>query len=152
MRSTTAGLMALSSAVSGIGVYIAKDYFDFRTEQRAQERADSARLRDAQLALIGALQGYADVATGRKKEGPSFEALRKQVMDVYMLGDTIVGRVPEAKPSFANYADALVRVQSAAEQLSGPLDGKPFVEALSAALQAGTEFWAAVEASRSSFI
>lgn len=144
--------MALSTVVGGFGGYVAKDFFDFRTEGRAQERADAVRLRDAQLALIGALQGYADVASGRKKEGPSFDTLRKQVMEVYMLGDTIVRRVPEAKASFLNYADALVRVQAAAEGMTGPLDAKPFVEALSAALQAGTDFWTTVETSRSSYI
>jgi Na+-transporting NADH:ubiquinone oxidoreductase subunit NqrC len=112
--------------------FVTNDVVNFRTSQRELLKAEfsqtmeTAKLVDKQLGLLSA------VAVGNSKKNPELvKQLEDNVRALFADANSITKRVPKAKQHFDEYSDAMVQLKDAAENLSGPADGKQFVEAVS---------------------
>jgi hypothetical protein len=118
---------------SGIGGALLTDFASWRTENREFLKSQVEATRASDEELISILRKFSDKALGRTTTtDEDLKTLKASVSKSYLVAASLSARHPEVKTDFDRYADALTNLQKSAEKLTGPADGKPFVEAVSA--------------------
>jgi hypothetical protein len=122
--------------------YFGHDFLSFRSEERAGIRADYSQVQTQAAMIRTELQDFSQVALGRRSPPTPTEVaqLRTNISQLYAAAQHVVVRVPHAKDTFSESGNAMLQLQLSAEQLKGPLDGKPFVESVSAYFVAEKKF------------
>jgi hypothetical protein len=129
-----ASLAVLASTVFGaIGGAALTDFASWRTENREFLRSQVEATKGSDEELINILRKFSDKALGRATTtDEDLRTLKASVSKSYHVAASLSARLPAVKSDFDQYADALTTLQKSAEKLTGPADGKPFVEAVSA--------------------
>lgn len=123
----------LAVLASGIGGALLTDFASWRTENREFLKSQVEATRSSDEELIGILRKFSDKALGRAATtDDDLKTLRASVSKSYLNAASLSARLPEVRTDFDQYANALTTLQKSAEKLTGPADGKPFVEAVSA--------------------
>ena len=132
---------AFLSVITFVAGFLVSDFVNFRSDQRSllkeefHQSEETAKLVDKQLALLSA------VALGQKNKDPAVVTdLSNNAMALFNEAAIITKRIPAAQVSFDRYSDAIVQLREAAVKLSGPKDGKAFVEAVSTYYSTKDEF------------
>lgn len=131
----------ISAGVGGLGGYFLGDYLAFKSEKRAEIRSEYQQVEHATSRVLDDLQAFSDQAKGLEAVDPSRKyKFRKNMTSLYQDAEDVVTRVPEAKPEFNEFANALVDLQQTALDMTGPADAKHYVEAVSRFLKAHKDF------------
>ena len=149
---TAIGGVLLALVSGGIG-YIANDYFSFRAEERSELRREYFEAQTAAQKVLADLQQFSDQATGRRTVTDSEkETLRRNVRALYLDTKQVAEKVPEVGSEFEEYAAAMVDLQNAALEMTGPADAKPFVENLNRFLNAQNAFDSKVQSVQQDYL
>jgi hypothetical protein len=107
------------------------DFFKFREAARASVQSDFEKIQSADAEMLNILGKFSNKALGI---GPTttddLEALKKNVNLVLQYSEQLATRIPSLRNDFEQYADAMVEMQVQAQALTGPLEGKSFVNAV----------------------
>lgn len=121
-----------STLLGGVFGAVVTDVGNFRATNRdiAKRQIEVSEKADRELTSI--IQKFADRAVGRASTNDDdVKALKQKVQDAYSAAENLKNRFPSASAEFELYADAIVRLQKAAEVMAGPMDAKGFVESVS---------------------
>lgn len=112
---------------------IVSDFFDFQSAQRSELVQAQTEAQDAAKELISALAPLSDFATAKSQElkQGDVQVLRSKVLSLHEDTQNVVLLLPELKPQFDDYAEAMVQLQRAVSEMDGPYTAKGFVEATS---------------------
>jgi hypothetical protein len=112
---------------------IVSGFFDFQSSQRSELVQAQTEAQDAAKELINALVPLSDFATAKSQElkPDDVQALRSKVLSLHEDTQNVVMLLPELKPQFDDYAEAMVQLQRAVSEMDGPYTAKGFVEATS---------------------
>jgi len=125
--------LAATGILSGAGGFVLNDFASWRSENRDFMKVQAEASQKADQDLIDILRKFSNKALGRASTTPDdLKTLEANVAKSYMVASTLTDRLPTVKSDFEQYADALITLQKSAEKLTGPADGQPFVEAVSA--------------------
>lgn len=125
-------LAALTGVVGLVVGGLSSDYASFRAANREalKKQIGASEKADHDMNLV--LQKFADKALGKSTTSPEdLQALKSTVQDSFAAAERLRNHFPDAKHEVDEFADALVRLQKSAENLSGPANGKDFVESVS---------------------
>lgn len=147
----SAVLWGIAGAILG---YLGHDFLSFRSEERAAIRSDYAQVESRADAVHAQLQGFALAARGKRLPPSDQEiaTLRASLEQLHATAHHITARVPSASDSFERYSHAMVALKSSVEQLHGPLNGRPFVEAVSEYFVAENKFDKTVTDAQTCFV
>jgi hypothetical protein len=132
LRNHVLAALTSTTILGAIVGVVATDFGNFRATNReiAKRQLEISETADRELGQI--LQKFADKARGKiVLNDEEVRALKASVSKSYMAAENLSNRFPATKPEFEGYADSLVSLQKSAEKMSGPLDAKSFVEAVS---------------------
>ncbi|MDR3500668.1 MAG: hypothetical protein P4L72_15745 [Parvibaculum sp.] len=117
------------SFVAGI---FATELSSFRSDQRQILNVEYQQVQQASQKLLDTLQPLSDTATGRAApKKADIQSFRTQALTLFAAAHQVATRVPAAAPAFEEYSTALIALKTAAEQMHGPADARPFVRAYS---------------------
>lgn len=118
--------------LSGVSGFVINDIAGWRTANRTFLITQAEASQKADEELIDILRKFSNKALGKMvTTEEDLQTLHAGVTKSYMIASALSERLPELKADFDQYAASLITLQKSAEKLSGPLDGKPFVEAVS---------------------
>lgn len=135
----------ISTAVSVIfGVIIGafgNSYVGFIEHNRTVIEDQFGSFRDTSSELLQLLDGYSVRArTGAKIDEETQKKFREALLKAYDQAESIAKREPRVHDEFADYARSLLELRDAANDFTGPLDARKFVEATSDYLHANSKF------------
>jgi hypothetical protein len=151
------GVVAIVSAVvSGVITFCVgftvSDYSGFRSDQRELLKQEFSQVLEQSKLISKQLSLLSGVAKGDVRADPAFaEMLGDNVRNLFADANLVTRRIPETKPEFDQYSSSMITLVRAAEQLSGPENGRPFVEAVSQYLAAEDAFEAAVSKAQGTY-
>ena len=108
------------------------DYSSFRASNRetVNKQIEASEKADHDMNLI--LQKFADKALGKSATtADDLQTLKSTVQDSFAAAERLKTHFPDASREVDQFADALVRLQKSAENLSGPANGQDFVRSVS---------------------
>lgn len=110
----------------------ATSYVNLVQLNRTAVEEDFTKLKGTSVEFFQILDTYSTRArTGAAVDPETQRRFHLTLLKLYSEAENIAKRQPKAKPEFDRYTKALFDLESTAKALHGPLDGKPFVEAVS---------------------
>jgi uncharacterized membrane-anchored protein YhcB (DUF1043 family) len=125
-------IAVLTGAVGLVIGALVTDYSSFRASNREAVKKQIEASEKADHDMNSILQKFADKALGKTATtADDLQALKSSVQDSYAVAERLKNHFPDAGKEVDQFADALVRLQKSAEILSGPANGRDFVESVS---------------------
>lgn len=153
LRLHLAAALTATGLLSGASGFILNDFASWRSANRDFLKTQAEASQKADQELIDILRKFSNKALGKAPTtDDDLRTLHSSVTRSYKAASSLAERMPALKPEFEQYADALISLQKSAEKLSGPLDGKTFVEAVSAYADRRKKFEAGVAKMQSSWL
>jgi tRNA A37 N6-isopentenylltransferase MiaA len=119
----------------GAGILIGAlvtDYSSFRAANREIVKKQIEASEKAEQDMNSILQKFADKALGKRlTTADDLQTLKLSVKDSFAAAERLKTHFPDAAKEVDQFSDALVKLQKSAENLSGPANGKDFVESVS---------------------
>jgi hypothetical protein len=125
--------LTATGILSGASGFVLNDFANWRSANRDFMKIQAEAGQKADQDLIDILRKFSNKALGNASTTPEdLKTLQANVAKSFMVASTLSDRLPAVKSDFEQYADALIALQKSAEKMTGPADGQPFVEAVSA--------------------
>lgn len=142
------GAFALFCASIG---WLANQYMDFRSSYRDALEANYESFNEVARDIEQSLKQFADVARGtRPKDASDVENLQLKLLSAVTVAEDLQRRMKADNGLISQFKSAAVELQRASEGFSGPLDGKPMVQAVDQYLFAEQQLRDAVLSERNS--
>ncbi|WP_439360718.1 hypothetical protein [Bradyrhizobium sp. DASA03007] len=123
---------ALTGAVGLLIGGLGSDYASHRAANREAINKQIEASEKAEHDMSSILQKFADKALGKNTTTPDdLKNLKASVQDSFAAAERLRERFPDVTKEVEAFADALVQLQKSAEGLSGPANGKDFVQSVS---------------------
>ncbi|MBY3260383.1 hypothetical protein HFO15_01710 [Rhizobium laguerreae] len=124
---TTAGLVLLGS----VGGWFANQYMDYRSAYREALSANYQAFNSASSEIQESLREFADIARGTKKKSPDdVKQLQTRLLKALGAASDLQRRLDNLQ-GLAEYETATINLKHASDKITGPVDAKPLVVAVS---------------------
>lgn len=125
-------LAAIGGILIGAIGTVTTGYISAVNSEISSINEDIKKFQSASTELLQTLQAFADKARkGGSVNDEQQKVLTKEITALFGQADALAARDTGVATEFRNYSAALVRLRKTAETMNGPLDAKPFVEAVS---------------------
>lgn len=125
--------LAGTGIVGALGGAVVNDFTSWRNANRDFLKVQGEAGAKADQDMIEILRKFANKANGKgSTTDEDLKALKASVTKSYLVASAVSSRMPTVRAEFDTFANALIELQKSAERLTGPGDGKAFVEAVSA--------------------
>lgn len=138
--------------VGGAMGWFASQYMDYRSAYRESLETNYESFNEVAKEIEQSLRLFADVTRGvREKSTEDVEQLQLKLLNAVTVADDLHRRIRADESVLRNFRSAAVEVQRASELVTGPIDGRQMVSAVSDFLVAEQDLRDVVIAERNSF-
>jgi len=128
-RNILIGLGFLVTFFAGI---LTSDYVNFRGNSRAIITDEMKTVQSVSQDISVLLQKFSQVALGKSSPNPTdIDLLGKRLIILMSRVESLKNRIPESENQYVALTNSMIALKNSAENLSGPKDGKLFVESVS---------------------
>jgi len=132
--------------------FIAGDLGYFRSDNRKVMDREFSEVQQEVKKVSEDIRLLTNKARGKAEiSNEQLRMFKNNITSLHQSAKELSQHVPEAQPEFRAYVTAMIKLQQSANEMSGPLDARPFVESLSGFLKAQDEFIEKVQEAQDSY-